>query len=145
MTATSQKDFSDRLPTREEVESAADAMTAIETNRNIDGTLAIGNAILSESLVDIISDLFSIVARGETLTLVPLARKLTTQEAADILNVSRPFLIKLIERGDLSHEMVGTHRRLALGEVLDYKAQLATDRRAALAEMQDIAEALPTT
>ncbi len=144
MTATALTDLGERLPTPEEVDSAAGAMTAIETNRDADGTLAIGEIKLSASLVDLMSDLFSIIARGETVTLAPLSRQLTTQEAADLLNVSRPFLIKLIDRGELECEMVGTHRRIALKDVLTYKTKRSKGRRAALSEMQSIAEDLQT-
>lgn len=142
MTVTARADLADRLPTPDEVNSAAGAMQAIETHRNADRSLDIGGAKLSASLVDLISDLFSIVARGETVTLVPLSRQLTTQEAADLLNVSRPFLIRLIDQGALDCEMVGTHRRVALKDVLAYKAQRSSDRKAAMAEMQNIAEDL---
>ena len=144
MSVTALADLAHRVPTPEEVDSAAGAMTAIEANRDKDGTLSIGNTKLSASLVKLMSDLFSIVARGETVTFMPLARQLTTQEAADLLNVSRPFLIKLIDQGVLTCEMVGTHRRLALMDVLAYKAKRSNGRRAALSEMQDIAEDLET-
>ena len=135
-------DFGDRLPTPAEINSAAGAMTAIETNREDDGTLVIGDAILSESLVNLVSDLFSIVARVDTVIFAPLSRQLTTQEAADFLNVSRPYLIKLINKGDLQCEMVGTHRRLSLQDVLKYKSQRSMGRKSALDEMQSIAEEL---
>lgn len=144
MTVTALADLGERLPTPEEVDNAAGAMTAIEKNRDTDGTLAIGDIRLSASLADLMSDLFSIIARGETVTLVPLSRQLTTQESADLLNVSRPFLIKLIENGDLNCEMVGTHRRIALRDVLAYKAKRSEGRRKALSEMQEIAEDLET-
>lgn len=142
MTVTSFLEFNERLPTPEEVDSAAGAMMAIESYREVDGSLTIGDARLSASLVDLISDLFSIVARGETVTLVPLSRQLTTQEAADLLNVSRPFLIKLVDRGELRCEMVGTHRRIALRNVLAYKAKRSSGRQLAMSEMQDIADDL---
>lgn len=142
MNALPSADFGERLPTPEEVSSAAEAMTAIELGRAPDRTLEIGGVKLSAPLVDLVSDLFSIIARGETVTLVPLSRQLTTQEAADLLNVSRPYLIKLIDRGEIPHEMVGTHRRLSLADVLKYKARRSEGRRAALKEMQDIAEDL---
>lgn len=135
-------DFANRLPTPEETDSAAEALTAIETTRHEDGTLRIGEAALSGPLVDLITDFLSIVARGETVTIAPLSRRLTTQEAADMLNVSRPHLIKLLERNDIGHEKVGTHRRILLSDVLDYKARRSTGRRQALQEMQDIADEL---
>lgn len=145
MTAVSHVDFGERLPTPEEVSSAADAMTAIETGRLTDRTLEIGSVKLSAPLVDLISELFSIIARGETVTLVPKSRRLTTQEAADLLNVSRPHLVKLIRQGVLKHDMVGTHRRLSLLDVLAYKTKVSEGRRAALREMQQIAEDLDAT
>lgn len=142
MTAQAHADFGERLPTSEEINSAADAMTAIARGRASDGTLKVADVKLSAPLVNLIADLFSIIARGETVTLAPLSRQLTTQEAADLLNVSRPYLIKLIGAGTLACEMVGTHRRLALGDVLAYKAERSEGRRAALQEMQEIAEDL---
>lgn len=140
MTVTALRDLEDRLPTPEEISSAADAMIAIEKHRDADGKLALGDAKLSASLADMVSDLFSIIARGETVTLVPLSRQLTTQEAADLLNVSRPYLIKLISEGALPCEMVGTHRRLALSAVLAYKAERSQKRADALQELQDLSE-----
>lgn len=135
-------DFQDRIPTQEEITSAAEALTAIENSRNPDNTLSVADAKISASLVDLITDVMSIIARGDTLTLAPLSRQLTTQEAADLLNVSRPFLIKLIDQGSLSCTYTGTHRRLSLGEVLEYKLDRSAGRRAALEEMQDLAEGL---
>lgn len=137
-----QLEFGSKLPTPEEVDSAADALIAIENTLNNDRSLKIGDATLSASLVDLITQLLSIIARGETVTLAPLSRRLTTQEAADFLNVSRPYLIKLIDNNELPFEMTGTHRRLALQDLLDYKAKRTAQRTAALAEMQDLAEDL---
>ena len=137
-------DFGERMPTPEEVTSAAEALTAIERSRNEDKTLTIEEARISATLVDLITEVFSIIARGDTVTLAPLARQLTTQEAADLLNVSRPFLIKLIEREELPCTYTGTHRRLALGDVLAYKARRSEGRRAAMTEMQEIAEDVDT-
>lgn len=135
-------DFRGRIPTDEEITSAAEALTAIENSRNVDKTLNIAEARISSTLVDLITDVMSIIARGDTLTLAPLSRQLTTQEAADLLNVSRPFLIKLVEQKELSCTYTGTHRRLSLGEVLQYKASRSQGRKAALNEMQDLAEEL---
>lgn len=145
MTASSNvtsMDLGNTLPTPEEIDSAADALTAIENTLNGDRSLDIGDATLSASLVGLITDVLSIVARGETVTIAPLSRRMTTQEAADFLNVSRPHLIKLIDQKLLPCEMTGTHRRLALKDLLAYKAKRSEGRKAALQEMQDIAEDL---
>jgi excisionase family DNA binding protein len=67
------------------------------------------------------------LGRGNGVSVLPLHRQLTTSEAAQLLNVSRPHVISLLERGDLPFEKVGTHRRVRLADVLAYRA--AQDRR----------------
>ena len=71
------------------------------------------------------------------VTVMPTDAELSTQKAADLLNVSRPHLIKLIDRGDLHCEMVGRHRRVQAQDVLDYKAKRDQERADALSEMAE--------
>lgn len=80
--------------------------------------------------------------KGQAVQIVPADQTITTQEAADLLNVSRPFVVKLIEDGTLKHTMVGTHRRLFPENVLAYKAQAKTKRSDALQKLADDAQAL---
>lgn len=75
------------------------------------------------------------LAHGNGVTVLPVATELTTEEAADLLNVSRPHVIKLTESGDLPHRRVGTHRRIPLRDVLKYKRKYEERARAALAEL----------
>ena len=79
------------------------------------------------SLTPAMSDLFLKLLRhigsGDVVTLVPIQQMLTTQQAADLLNLSRPYLIRLIEKGDVAHSMVGRHRRLKAEDVFAYKAE----------------------
>ena len=70
------------------------------------------------------------------ITLVAYGAELTTKEAADLLNVSRPFLIKLLDEGVIGHHKVGSHRRICASELLAYKARRNQDRCAALTELQ---------
>ncbi len=82
------------------------------------------------------------LAHGQAVTIVPLNKELTTQEAADILNVSRPHLVKLLERGDIPFMKVGTHRRIRFSDLLDYKQQRDRKRRSSLADLTQLSQEL---
>lgn len=79
---------------------------------------------------------------GNGVSVIPLHAELTTVEAAELLNVSRPFLIKQLEAGALPHHLVGTHRRLRLADVLTYRDRLDTNANQALTALSQEAEDL---
>jgi len=82
------------------------------------------------------------LVRGNRVSLLPLGRMLTTRQAAEMLNVSRPFLIQLLEREEIPFEMVGTHRRVAIEDILRYRAQRSERRRDVLRALSADADEL---
>jgi excisionase family DNA binding protein len=84
-----------------------------------------------------LAQVLQLVASGQGVQVVPDTAMLTTQQAADMLNVSRPYLIGLLDRAEIPHRMVGTHRRIALADLLDYKRQDDQQRRAVAGELAD--------
>lgn len=80
------------------------------------------------------------LALGDSLSLVPVEAELTTQQAADLLNVSRQYLVRLADGGAIPHFRTGKHRRLRLADVLLYKKQRDSKRRADLRTLTQLSE-----
>jgi excisionase family DNA binding protein len=94
------------------------------------------------SLFRLLSDVLTNMARGNAVTIVPLHAELTTYQAADFLNVSRPFVIQLIEAGKLPYRKVGTHRRILFADLLEFKRKSDADSLQALKELTREAQEL---
>jgi excisionase family DNA binding protein len=75
------------------------------------------------------------LGRGNAVTVIRAQRELTTQQAADMLHISRPSLIQLLEEKNLAYRRLGTHRRVALEAVVRYQRQQEEARRKGLAEL----------
>lgn len=90
---------------------------------------------LTPAMSDLFLELLRHIGSGDAVTLVPIQQMLTTQQAADLLNMSRPYLIKLIEKGDIPHSMVGRHRRLKAEDVFAYKTARDKTRSKAMDEL----------
>jgi excisionase family DNA binding protein len=90
------------------------------------------------SLIDVLAQM----AQGNSVSLVPIHAELTTQEAADLLNVSRPYLIKKIEAGELPHHKVGRHRRIHFNDLMIYKERIDREAAAAFDEMVALSQEL---
>jgi excisionase family DNA binding protein len=90
---------------------------------------------LSPGLSSLLMDLLRHVGHGDAVTLVPVGKMLTTQQAADILNISRPYLVSLIEKREIPHEMTGRHRRIKAEDLFAYKEKRDAKRSEALAAL----------
>jgi len=87
--------------------------------------------VVARLLMDILKEM----AAGHAVTLVSLEAEISTQQAAEVLNVSRPYVVGLIDKGTLPARMVGNQRRLPLKDVLAYKAENRAKRRETLREL----------
>jgi excisionase family DNA binding protein len=90
----------------------------------------------------LIGQLLGAMGEGRSIVLMPTEQEFTTVEAANFLNVSRPFVIKEIEAGRLPHRKVGSHRRIAVDDLLAYAQEMRARQAGALARMADNAREL---
>ncbi len=92
---------------------------------------------LPEEVYRVLVEVVQAMREGKVITLVPRTQRLTTQEAADFLGVSRPTLVKLLEEGKIPYEQPGRHRRIMFTDLLAYQERLREERRAALDRMTE--------
>lgn len=139
--------FGDRLPSADE-KAAANRLRQIlaaqatdeagQTLRVLDADNQTAEITLAPALSRLLMDLLRHIGSGDAVTLVPVSQMLTTQQAADILNVSRPHLVSLLDRGEIEHHLVGRHRRIRAEHLFAYKKDRDARRGRAL---KDLAEA----
>ena len=129
----------------------ADAQLAQETSRSLARFLTNGKKSAVQLRVEsdnqtedvaiptaafrLLGDILTQMAMGNAVTLIPVHAELTTQQAADLLNVSRPFLVEQLEKGVIPYRKVGTHRRILLRDLMDYKQTMDRNRLQALDEL----------
>ena len=129
-----------RLPSDSEIEAANQLQKILATQAKL---RVVGDdkkpleITLGPALSNLLMDLLRHVGSGDAVTLVPVNKMLTTQQAADILNVSRPFLISLLEKGEIPFDSVGRHRRIKADHLFAYKRARDKRRSAALADLAE--------
>jgi excisionase family DNA binding protein len=118
-----------RLPSALERAAANQLRRILASHVSSDSTLRIiddetkkpSEITLTPGLSKLLTELLRHIGSGDAVTLVPVSQMLSTQQAADILNVSRPFLISLLDKGEIEHELVGRHRRIKAETLFAYK------------------------
>jgi len=83
----------------------------------------------------LLENVLNLLNQGLAVSILPYNKALTTQEAADILNISRQHLVRLLDRGDLAHHMVGTHRRVKLHDLIAYQQERDKARHQAIVDV----------
>jgi excisionase family DNA binding protein len=91
---------------------------------------------------DVLMKVLAIMSEGNAFSLIPVDKELTTQQAADILNVSRPYLSKVLDLGEIPHRKVGRNRRVKYSDLIDYKNKQEEASKAALQTLADEAQEL---
>ena len=137
-------------PSREDVERARTSGQRLAplARRGQPLTLRVRDAGQEETIelpagaVSLLQAILEDMASGRGVTIVPQNAELTTQQAADFLNVSRPFLVQLLEQKKLPFRMVGTHRRIRFEDVLRYKENTDAERRKVLDQLATEAQEL---
>jgi len=95
---------------------------------------------LPESVYEILKRVVEVMHRGDSITVVPVGKTLTSQQAANLLNISRQYLIRLLEEDKLPYEMLNTHRRLKLTDVLAYKKERDQTRKSKLDKLSELSQ-----
>ena len=127
------------MPTVEDMQAARETVRLLAPLGNtrkvklcVDGLDPIESIALPSSIFAQIIDLLAKLGNGDAVTIVPVQADVTTTQAAELLGMSRPFLIKLLERGELPFHMIGTHRKLKASDVTRYKNVRSIKRRESL-------------
>ncbi|MGX7703947.1 helix-turn-helix domain-containing protein [Methylobacterium sp. Gmos1] len=134
-----------RLPSDDERAAANQLRTILASHatdraslRILDGAKSPVEVTLTPGLSNLLIELLRHVGSGHAVTLVPVGQMLSTQQAADLLNVSRPFLISLLDRQEIPHTLVGRHRRIRAEHLFDYKRARDAERGEALSALAEM-------
>lgn len=97
---------------------------------------------IPEAAIDLLAEVLEELAKGHAVTVTPVDTEVSTQKAADLLNVSRPYLIELLEAGKIRFRKVGSHRRIRLSDVVEYRARMDAEADRAFAELAELSQRL---
>lgn len=125
----------------EPAQRMTDLLVALQTHGRPALVAADGTRIeLPEELYEVLNDVVAALSQGLAITIAPQHTVLTTSQAADLLGVSRPTLVRLLEAGEIPFDKPGRHRRIRLRDVLAYQQRARRARAAGLDEMVRVSE-----
>ena len=130
--------------TADEILLAQNGQKILKTESKVKLVLGSKNIELSPSVVEILSKTLSYIAQGKNVIVTPEPTELTTQQAADYLRVSRPFLVKLLENNEIPFRKVGKHRRVRFEDLVAYKQKIDQKRLKVLEKLAEQAQELNT-
>lgn len=133
-----------RLPTEHDSQLAQASLHAFNRLEQDEIELQINTQTVRLPLMamKLLQRILSELAEGNAVTVTPIQPEISTQEAADLLNVSRPYLVGLLENNTIPHRKVGTHRRVPLKALLEYKAASRAKAEKAMQELADLSQEL---
>lgn len=141
VTPVARNDVSPHIPSPHEIELAEESSRLLARIAAQSGDVQLRvvgpsedapTVTIPQSAFQLLVRLLSELARGNGVTVMPHHAELTTQQAADILNVSRPYLVKLLESGEIPFRLTGTHRRVRFDDLMEYKGRVDQKRRESL-------------
>jgi excisionase family DNA binding protein len=98
--------------------------------------------VVPVSAIRLLADILNQMAQGNAVSLLPIGHTLTTQQAADMLNVSRPYLVKLLEAGEIGFTKVGRHRRIKYQDLMAYMEKVDDNSRQSVDSLSRTAQDL---
>lgn len=136
------------IPNEKEIELATESsrsLAGIDTNKMHTFEIQVDGKKMIRIPASVFKMLFTILtqmAAGNAVTIIPIHAELTTQEAANLLNVSRPYLISLLEEGKLPYRKVGTRRKILFEDLMNYRKKDDTERLKILNKLTEDAQDL---
>ena len=137
-----------KLPDEHEIEQAKESSRTLAKYVNADrvqlsikgSNSASDEFVLPGIVMQMLLDILSETSKGNAISVIPYHAELSTQEAANILNVSRPYLVKLLENGKIPFHKAGSHRRVLAENVIKYKRDIDSARVQSLKELSELSQ-----
>lgn len=130
-------DGQDESETLQQLKTVLASQVSSHSARLVSGNYSVP---LPESVVALLLNALQVMTEGKAVSLVPVSTELTTTRAAKILNVSRPYLTRLLDDGAIPYHQVGSHRRIQLDDLLAFKSQHHARQEEGLQKLTDFSQ-----